>query len=337
MANRLIKIAAAVVVTIAAISLLLDRFAGVREDMSPPPLESLEIAGGGAIDYRDSFDGLTLSYRHWPAKAPLRGAIALFHGGGGHSGQPTFSYFIEYFRQRGFAVFGLDQRGHGYSDGIRYHIESMETLRRDMFDFVDFVRSQPGHDSLPVIGVGQSMGGLFLLDFAIHHPDALEGAVVTAPGLDPHGIPQAVQTATRFGNVVAPRWHFRIPALDYDGLTRDKTEIERVAADTLSKLVGTPRTIVNILDTVERVNQRAGELTTPLHMAHGEVDVFAAVEGTERFFAKVPEGDKELIVYPDAYHQLYLDIIKDEFFANVERWIDRQLGDRFVQSGDDIE
>ena len=337
MAKRMLKIVATVVVTIAASAVLLDYFAGVQEDMSPPPLASRSIEGGGTIGYRESHDGLRLSYRHWPASAPLRGAIALFHGGGGHSGQPTFSYFIDYFRKRGFAVFGLDQRGHGYSDGIRYHIESMETLRRDMFDFVDFVRSQPGHGSLPVIGVGQSMGGLFLLDFAIHHPDALEGAIVTAPGLDPHGIPQAVQKATRFGNVVAPRWHFRIPALDYDGLTRDKAEIKRVAADALSKLVGTPRTIVNILDTIDRVNQRAGELTTPLHMAHGEVDVFAAVEGTERFFANMPEGDKELIVYPDAYHQLYLDIIKDEFFANVERWIDRRLGDDAADSGDDID
>ncbi len=194
-----------------------------------------------------------------------------------------------------------------------------------MSEFVDFVRAQPGHGALPVIGLGQSMGGLFLLDFAIHSPNALDGAIVTAPGLDPHGIPKAVQQASRFGNLVAPGWHFKIPALDYDGLTRDRAEIERVAADKLSKLVGTPRTLANILDTVARVNRRAGELTTPLLMTHGEVDVFADVEGTRAFFAKVPDGRKALIVYPDAYHQLYLDIIREDFFADVEGWLDSQL------------
>lgn len=311
-------------------ALLIDRLAGVREDLNPPDLESDEIEGGGSINPLLSYDGLALSFRHWPAKAPLRGAIALFHGGGGHSGQPTFSYFIEYFRQRGFAVFALDQRGHGYSEGIRYHIESVDWLRRDMSDFVDFVRAQPDHESLPVIGTGQSMGGLFLLDFVIHHPDALDGAIVTAPGLDPHGIPKAAQQATRFGNLVAPRWHFKVPALDYDGLTRDSSEIERVAADSLSKLVTTPRTMVNILGTIDRVNRRAGELTTPLLMAHGEDDVFASPAGTRTFFANVPDGNKELIIYQDVYHQLHLEIIREDFFADVENWIDEQLGD--VQS-----
>ena len=327
MRRKLKIIALAIPAALLVAVILLGVFAGADDDLSPVPSVPEESDAKGQVSYLQSYDGLRLSYRYWPAKSPLRGAIALFHGGGGHSGQPTFSYFIDHFRQCGFAVYGLDQRGHGYSEGLRYHIESMESLRKDMSDFVEFIRTQPGHESLPVIGIGQSMGGLFLLDFAIHYPGALDGAIVTAPGLDPHGIPQAVQSATRLGNLVAPLWHFKIPALDYDGLSRDKSEIERVAADKLSRLVTTPRTMVNILDTIDRVNQRAGELTTPLLMAHGESDVFAAPEGTKRFFASVPEGRKELIIYPDAYHQLYLDIIKEDFFLDVERWVDRQMPD----------
>ena len=318
------KIISVIGTGLVALALLLFVVVGVffsaGGDLSTPSYE--QAKGDGQILQLESFDGLTLAYRYWPAEAPLRGAITLFHGGGGHSGQPTFTYFIDYFNQRGFAIYGLDQRGHGYSDGRRYHIESMEDQRRDMDDFIAHIKRQPGHESLPVFAVAQSMGGVYLLDYSIHHPDALTGVVVTAPGLEPHGIPKPVQYAARFGNLVAPRWQFELPAPDFTALSRDPAEVDRVAADDLSRLVTTPRTMVNILDTTARVNSRAGELRTPLLLAHGESDAFADPAGSQAFFENVPAGDKELIIYKDAYHQLYLDIIKEDFFADVERWID---------------
>ncbi|MEM9773040.1 MAG: alpha/beta hydrolase, partial [Chloroflexota bacterium] len=72
-----------------------------------------------------SYDDLQLFYRVYETAETPRAIIAYFHGGGGHSGQPTYTHFVKHFPKKGFVLYGLDQRGHGRSEGDPYHINSM--------------------------------------------------------------------------------------------------------------------------------------------------------------------------------------------------------------------
>jgi alpha-beta hydrolase superfamily lysophospholipase len=61
-------------------------------------------------------DGVTLTYRHWPATAPTaRGAVLLFHRGHEHGGR--MAHLPSELDLPEFAFFAWDARGHGRSPG----------------------------------------------------------------------------------------------------------------------------------------------------------------------------------------------------------------------------
>ena len=62
-----------------------------------------------------SRDGLTLFGRSWLPSADPVALVCLVHGHGEHSGR--YQHFGKYFAGQGLAVFGVDLRGHGLSQG----------------------------------------------------------------------------------------------------------------------------------------------------------------------------------------------------------------------------
>ena len=90
----------------------------------------------------ETHDGLNLFYQALLPEGTPRASIAYFHGGGGHSGQPTYAYFVPHFVEKGYAMYGLDQRGHGRSEGDPFYTPSVEALRSDMKRFIGFIKDK---------------------------------------------------------------------------------------------------------------------------------------------------------------------------------------------------
>jgi alpha-beta hydrolase superfamily lysophospholipase len=95
------------------------------------------------MEYREgtflSKDRLKLFYRSWRPEAGLRAILVRLQGIGGHSGM--FQTFVDYVSQYGFAVYGLDPRGHGRSEGRRGYINRWSEYQADLGCFLDLVKA----------------------------------------------------------------------------------------------------------------------------------------------------------------------------------------------------
>jgi alpha-beta hydrolase superfamily lysophospholipase len=135
----------------------------------PPELASIS-ATAGAVDRSNmpglerfsARDGTELAYRHYPARAPASGQIAVvIHGSSGSS--VAVHALAKGLAGRGIETFAPDIRGHGAS-GARGDIGYPGQLEDDIADFVAEIRKS--NPTAPLTLLGHSSGGGFALRVA---------------------------------------------------------------------------------------------------------------------------------------------------------------------------
>jgi alpha-beta hydrolase superfamily lysophospholipase len=135
----------------------------------PPELVSVSKTAGAVdrsdmpgIDRFHARDGTELGYRHYPARAPSSGQIAiLVHGSSGSS--VAVHALAKGLAGRGVEVYAPDIRGHGAS-GTRGDIVYLGQLEDDLADFVGEIRKV--NPAAPLTLIGHSSGGGFALRVA---------------------------------------------------------------------------------------------------------------------------------------------------------------------------
>src|SRR5512140_1839948 len=84
--------------------------------------------------------GLKFHAKGWEPDGTPKAAVALVHGLGEHGGR--YGYVGETFTKAGYALMGLDLRGHGQSGGPRGHTPSAEAYLDDIDLFLKQVRTR---------------------------------------------------------------------------------------------------------------------------------------------------------------------------------------------------
>src|SRR6202045_391494 len=135
----------------------------------PAELTSISTTAG-AVDRSDmpglerfhARDGTELAYRHYPARAPVSGQIAVVvHGSSGSS--VAVHALAKALAGRGVETYAPDIRGHGAS-GTRGDIAYLGQLEDDLSDFVGEIRK--ANPVAPLTLIGHSAGGGFALRVA---------------------------------------------------------------------------------------------------------------------------------------------------------------------------
>ena len=99
--------------------------------------------------------------------------VVISHGFNSHSGQ--YGWVAEQLVSRGLAVYALDHRGRGRSEGERFFVEKVEDYVTDLATFIQMVKArEPG---LPVFLLGHSAGGVIACVYALEHQDELAGLI----------------------------------------------------------------------------------------------------------------------------------------------------------------
>jgi alpha-beta hydrolase superfamily lysophospholipase len=94
-------------------------------------------------EYFDGVGGLRIFLRCWLPEGKPRGIIVLSHGFNSHSGY--YLWAAEQLQSGGLAVYALDYRGRGKSDGERYYVDSFSEYQGDLDMTVRLARSRaPG-------------------------------------------------------------------------------------------------------------------------------------------------------------------------------------------------
>jgi alpha-beta hydrolase superfamily lysophospholipase len=135
----------------------------------PPELMSVSKTAGAVdrstmpgLDRFHARDGTELAYRHYPARSPATGQIAIVvHGSSGSS--VAVHALADALAKRGVETYAPDMRGHGGS-GTRGDIVYLGQLDDDFSDFVGEIRKV--HPVAPLTLLGHSSGGGFALRIA---------------------------------------------------------------------------------------------------------------------------------------------------------------------------
>ena len=153
--------------------------------------------------------------------------LLICHGLGEHSGR--YRTVVDTLLPDGWAVYGLDLRGHGRSAGRRAHLDGYPDWLADLDAFRRLVASR--HPDLPVFLLGHSMGGQIALAYALEQQDELAGLVLSAPALASTAVPRAAVPALRRLARIAPR--LRPAGIDPAKISKDPAVVADYRADPL--------------------------------------------------------------------------------------------------------
>jgi len=265
--------------------------------------------------------GLELFRRSWRRPdGAVRGVLVNLHGLGDHSG--LYPALVEHFVAQKFAVHAPDLRGNGRSRGQRGYVADWSEYREDLGRFLDLVRrEEPGS---PLFLLGNSLGGLIVLDYVLHHPEGIRGVIAVAPPLGTVGVPAPLLLLGRVLSRVWPRFSVRT-GMDLSGLSRDPAVVETVLSDPLFHRLGTARLSTEVTAAIARVQAGAPRFCLPLLILHGSADRMVSPDGSRAFIARVGYPDKELREYRGSYHVLLADLDRERVLTDLEAWIGARL------------
>jgi alpha-beta hydrolase superfamily lysophospholipase len=248
--------------------------------------------------------------------------LVIFHGLGEHGGR--YLHFPHYLQADVGAVYCMDHRGHGRSDGLRGHSDRFDFLVDDAALAIrrvdERLRERFGRSEIHVLG--HSMGGLITLRALFLHPDLpVQSVTVSAPLL---GIKVPLSLGKRAAaQVLARLWgsvHMNSevdPAL----LSHDPAVGEAYLADRLVHKKGTPRFYVELLAAISDTMRRNSGIDLPLQMLLPMKDQVVDSEAALKFFRELKLRDKHLATYPDFFHESFNEIGKERAFEDLRTWI----------------
>ena len=266
------------------------------------------------------WDGAPLFFRHWPA-AQRRGVLVNVHGLGDHSG--LYPNLVRVLPEHGWTVWAFDTRGNGRSPGRRGHVARWREFRDDLGGFLRHVRAAEG--DVPLVLLGNSLGGLMVLDYALAHPEKLAGVAAAAPALGDPGVPRWLLLLARALTKVWPTYT-RETGLDLGNLARDPAIVEALLADPLFHRVTTARLGTEALDTMAALHAAAARLAVPVLILHGTGDRMVPIEGSRRLATGPARAMVTLREYPEAAHALFVDHGWEERLAELLAWAEARAG-----------
>jgi predicted alpha/beta-fold hydrolase len=152
----------------------------------PIPIDLDPIsAGHGEVGHCERL----LALHDRPTNGPAKGLVMVAHGLGGSSGREGVRRQALSLQQAGFAVLRLNLRGAGPGRALAAGTYAA-WCNPDLLPVVAKARALAG--SLPLFGVGLSLGGTMLLNVLREQPQALDGLVTVSSPLDLAACSQAI-------------------------------------------------------------------------------------------------------------------------------------------------
>jgi alpha-beta hydrolase superfamily lysophospholipase len=265
-------------------------------------------------------DGLTLHcYVASSGTNPSKANVILVHGLGDHSQGLPYRNLSNYLGMHKISVYSFDMRGHGQSDGRRMFVNTWQDFIDDLHIFTDLVKNE--EPDSPLFLIGLSLGGLLVLNYAQHHPQALTGIIAVAPAVDASGVPPLVKLIIPLLARWMPKGSIN-PGLDMSHISRDKTAAQAYTSDPAFQTKTTPRLASEVIKTMGETRSMASQLKLPLLILHGTEDTIVRPDGSAAFLEQVGSSDKERLTYEGAYHNLFLEPNRENIFADIVRWIE---------------
>lgn len=247
--------------------------------------------------------------------------MLMVHGLGGHSNNWEFP--ARFLNDHGFSCYSIELKGFGNTEGVKGHIDSLNTYIKDVRRLYNIIRKD--HKRIPVFIAGESMGGLISFLTVIKKPRLFRGLVCVSPGFKSSLRFSLMEyfrmIAARFYN---PKKQFRMPFTN-EMCTRDPECLKIMDADKLEHKWATPKLLQSIL-----IGQWASKLlkhkvmTDTLFLLAG-ADTFVSSEASKKLFNGIRFEHKHIIEYPDMRHSLTMELGREKVFRDLLHWLEKRI------------
>ena len=294
-------------------------------------------------------DGLHLHVNHWHADQPPRAVVMLAHGMAEHS--LRYARLAEALVAAGFALYALDQRGHGATAerGTLGHYADEDGWSKvvgDLSTLNHHIRQQ--HPHTPIFLFGHSMGSYIGMAYLLGHSCSLQGAVLSGSNYQPVALYKAARLIAGF-----ERWRlgptgrsrlidslsfgsfnkaFKPNRTGFDWLSRDPAEVDKYVTDPLCGFVCTTQLWCDLLDGLQHITPSSNlaqiDADLPLLVIGGSRDPVSDGKRLGDLAGALREAgvrDVQLKIYPEARHELLNESNRDEVTAHLIDWLQQAL------------
>ena len=263
--------------------------------------------------------GLKIFTRVWQPEGKPRAVVVIVHGFNSHSGQ--YLWAAEQFTKNRLAVYAIDLRGRGRSEGERFYVEKIEDYTNDVQTLVKQAKAEnPG---LPVFVLGHSAGGVISCVYTLDHQTEIDGLICESFAYE-LPVPDIVLTFLKGLSYITPHTH--VFSLNNKDFSRDPAIVESMNEDILIKGESQPaQTAKVMINASHRLTEEFSNITLPVLILHGAEDKATKPSGSQHFFERTGSKDKTLKIYEGHFHDLLNDTDKEVVMADIQSWIDERI------------
>ncbi|MBZ9881327.1 alpha/beta hydrolase [Mesorhizobium sp. CA10] len=269
-------------------------------------------------DRFESRGGLKITFRSWRPFANPNGVVVIVPGFNSHSGYDD--WVAEQFIGDGLAVYAVDLRGRGRSDGERFYVDSFDDYVSDVAGVVEIAKSrEPG---LPVFLLGHSAGGVVACLYALENQAGLAGLICESFAFQVPA-PDFALAVLKGLSHIAP--HAHVLHLKNEDFSRDPAVVEAMNADPLIAHETQPTKIAEMVRADEKLKEQFPLIKLPLLILHGTADKATKPSGSQLFYDTAGAVDRTLKLYDGHFHDLLNDKDKEVVMADIKGWVDERL------------
>lgn len=270
--------------------------------------ETLEGAGG-----------IKIFFRSWRPDGKARGVVVIVPGFNAHSGY--YAWVAEQLTAEALAVYAVDLRGRGKSDGERFYVEKFQDYVDDVSALVNRAKSREA--GLPVYLLGHSAGGVVSCLYALENQSQLAGLICESFAFQVPA-PDFALAVFKGLSHVAP--HAHVLHLKNEDFSRDPNVVRTMNDDPLIANETQPtETLAEMVRADERLEKEFPRIKLPVLILHGTSDKAAKPSGSQLFYDTVGSTDKTLKFYEGGYHDLLNDTDKQRVTSDIRVWINAHL------------
>lgn len=281
----------------------------------------------------------------------VRAVIQISHGMIDHIGR--YKDLCEYFAERGIAVAGNDDLGHGRTaacpedlgyfaerDGYKYVIDDLNKMNALIREHI------PG---MPVVMLGHSMGSFMARLYAVKYPDTLDGIIIhgtgganplLAPGKIIAKLIRALRGSRHRSKLITSlafgSYNSRFPKEEGENawLTRDVERVSTRQTDPYTSYKFTVSAYIDLFTVLGESNSKEWYFRYPKDLptlvVSGDADPVGdygrGVKSVYDGLYAVGVKDLELKLYEDARHELFNEFNREEVYDFLIKWTERVTG-----------
>lgn len=264
-------------------------------------------------------DGCKLFLRSW--KAESRDVLLLLHGLGAHSG-----WFIDMgnsLAASGLAIYAVDHRGFGRSEGLPGHVERGTNYIDDLVTVIEEIRRRHAGENAParLFILGHSMGAIFATHLAALHSNLLDGVLFLNPWVqDSAKVPLSMTLGIFGGGLLHSRRTWRTPG-NTAVMTTNPEAVAMLTADPYWRRDLTANFLLEIFRLRLQVLKLAPRITLPALVMQAEQDRSVVLAASRKLYEALGSPDKSWRTYPGYAHDSELEADRTQLDRDIVAWI----------------